>query len=298
MRITKNPDYYFLGFRGYELFWPVRIITYGKLLIYDHMMSPYDSLLNERKSIRRNSFLDKLLFQYEKYILKSSDIIITDTSIHRHFFSELFNIPLIKIFDIPVAADEEIFYRSDLKQETPKTGPFEVLFYGSFLPLHGVDIILDAATSLKDFPIHFTLVGGNQNNPYSHAINQAKLINISQVEWVEFEKLPELIAKSDIGLGGPFGDTGQSQRVITTKTFQFLAMAKPVIIGESAQEFGFKDKYNCLSIPRGNSNALTDSIIWAFEHPDQIIQIGQKGFDLYRERYSLEIISNKLRELI
>lgn len=296
IRISKKNDFYILGFRGYELFWPVRIITLGKPLIYDHMMSPYDSLLNERKSIKKGSFIEKLVYLYEKSIIQNSDIVLTDTENHKKYFQELFNVGSQKILDIPVGADEELFHIHHA-QSLDKQVAFEVLFYGTFLPLHGINVILDAASWLRDHPIHFTLIGGDKSNPYYQMIKQTALDNVTHIEWVEFEHLPMLISHTNIGLGGPFGNTGQAHRVVTGKTLQFLAMAKPVIVGEIDTNYGFKDKVNCIMVPQGDGRALADAINWAFHHKTEIEQIGWQGYKLYQDRYSIKHISEKIKSI-
>jgi glycosyltransferase involved in cell wall biosynthesis len=296
VRILYNPEFYILGFRGYELYWAVRLISMGKPLIYDHMMSPYDSLLNERELIKRGSLIEKLVYLYEKSIVDNSDIILTDTNIHKKYFEELFNVKPLKMVEIPVGADEKLFYTHHRKS-LDKNATFEILFYGTFLPLHGIDVILNTASRLCDHPIHFTLIGGNKSNRYYQIIKQTALGNVTHIDWIEFRDLPELITRADIGLGGPFGNTGQAHRVITGRTFQFLAMAKPVVVGELVGDYGFKDKVNCLVVPQGNEKALAETIYWAFRHKTEIEQIGQKGYELYQSRYSIKQISEKLKKV-
>jgi glycosyltransferase involved in cell wall biosynthesis len=296
IRASQKIDFYILGFRGYELFWPVRIITFGKPLIYDHMMSPYDSLLNERKWIKEGSFIEKFVYLYEKSVIDNSDIILTDTDIHKKYFDELFKVNSQKILEIPVGADEELFHIHNT-HNLDKPVTFEILFYGTFLPLHGIDVILGAASRLRDYQIHFTLIGNNKSKRYHQMIKQASLGNVTYTEWIAFEHLPQLIAQADLGLGGPFGNTGQAHRVITGKTFQFLAMAKPVVVGELAGNYGFEDKVNCLVVPQGNEKALAETIYWAFRHKTDIEQIGRQGYELYQSRYSIKEISEKLKKV-
>jgi glycosyltransferase involved in cell wall biosynthesis len=258
------------------------------------MMSPYDSLLNERKSIKKGSLIEKLVYLYEKSIIHNSNIVLTDTDAHKKYFQELFNVNPQKILGIPVGADEELFLHNTQSLEPVA---FEILFYGTFLPLHGVDVILGAASRLRDDRIHFTLIGSNKSNRYYQMIKQATLVNVTHTEWIAFEDLPQLIAQADIGLCGPFGNTGQAHRVITGKTFQFLAMAKPVIVGEFVGDHGFEDKVNCLVVPQGDEKALAETIDWAFHHKTEIEQIGQKGYELYQSRYSSNKISEKLKKV-
>jgi glycosyltransferase involved in cell wall biosynthesis len=265
------------------------------------MMSPYDSLVNEKMKMRGKSLLGRAVYFYERSVLLASNLVLTDTKIHRQYFHELFNIPRKKITAIPVGADEDVFRLDVSTEQAADSGFLEVLYYGSFLPLHGMDIILRAASLLRDKPVHFTLIGGNRLDlsVFHHSIEEFELSNVTHIDWVEYEELPHYITRADLGLGGPFGDTGQAGRVITGKTFQFLAMAKPVIVGMyNGDDDGFEDKVNCLQVPRGDEQALANAISWAFEHGESMKRISQKGYELYKSRYSILQISKRLKGVI
>lgn len=297
IRIIKNPDCYILGFRGLEYYWLVRLIVIGKPIIFDHMMSPYDSLVNERRLIKKNTWLDKLIFFYEKMVLKSSKMVLTDTNVHKNYFRELFKIEAGKIFAVPVGTDEEVFMPVTVPLiKNSKKSSFKILFYGSFLPLHGIEIILQSACLLKQYPINYTLLGGDTSkiSPYLKLIDENQL-NVNYLRWVDFEQLPELINSCDIGLGGPFGNTGQAQRVITGKTFQFLCMGKAVIVGENSCHVGFENKFNCIIAHQGDAFALSEAIKWAFLNREKLSYIGKNGRILYNSQYSTNHISQQLR---
>jgi len=298
IRLRYNPDCYILGFRGYEIFWLVRLITIGKPLVIDHMMSPYDSLLYESKKVKPNTILDRLIYRYEQSTLRSAHLILTDTVIHQKYFSNLFNVPLSKIKPVSVGTDETVFKPFLSNKIVDNT--LKLLFYGSFLPLHGIDIILQAAKLVEDLPIEFTLIGGNRIDltEFHAVIKQLGLTNIIHSEWIDFEQLPNLINQTDIGLGGPFGNTGQGRRVITGKTFQFLAMSKAVIVGKIDHDYGFVDKDNCLLIPQGNAQVLAQSIEWAYKHRSHLIDIGFAGWELYQKQFSVTILKNQLTTIL
>lgn len=300
IRLTKNPEIYILGFRGYEIFPIVRVITWGKTLIYDHMMSPYDSLLNERKTIREGSLLEKFVFLYEQTILKIADVILADTNEHKQFFQNKFGIQPEKVHAVPVGTDEELFTGEAPPAPEMKDSPFRVFFYGTFLPLHGIDIILNTARALKDMPIVFRIVGGEAKNAEKcrAKISSENLNNIDYSEWIDFKELPSCIMEADLCLGGPFGNTGQAQRVVTGKTSQFLAMAKPTVVGRIPEDCGFIDRENCLLVNQGDEKDLAEAILWAYENREKLADIGLKGYDLYKTRFSTESIANRLRGII
>ncbi|HPQ42880.1 MAG TPA: glycosyltransferase [Syntrophales bacterium] len=299
IRSTKKPDYYILGFRGYEIFWIVRILTIGKPLILDHMMSPYDSLISEKKLFKKGRFIERLIYYYEKSILKYSDIVLTDTVIHRKFFSNLFKKEEKKIYAVHVGTDEDLFKMIPSGNEVQKKDLLNVLFYGSFLPLHGINIILTVAYLLQDKPICFTIIGGDGKalRNFNAMKKRLGLNNIIHKKWVPFEQLPDVIHQADVCLGGPFGNTGQACRVVTGKTFQSLAMGKTVIVGKIEHDYGFIDKDNCLLVSQGNERDLAGAILWCFENQDKLPVIGNKGLDLYRKIFSIACIEGILSAL-
>ncbi len=289
-RWTERPGAYVLGFRGYELFWPVRILTAGRVLIVDHMMSPYDSLLNERKTIRKGSLLDAFVYRYERGILRFSDLVLTDTESHRNYFLELFGLPAEKIAAVPVGTDETLF-RPHPEVVSGGNGRLHVFFYGSFQPLHGIPVILEAARLLQGRPVHFTIAGGKGPGEHSPGDPGEPLPHVTRLGWVPYRELPGMIARADLCLGGPFGNTGQARRVITGKTYQFLAMGKPVVVGRTLDSTGFEDRHNCLLVPQGSGRALAEAILWCLENRDRLAEIGRNGRMLYERHYSTSCIA-------
>jgi glycosyltransferase involved in cell wall biosynthesis len=294
--MQENPDSYILGFRGYELFWPVRLITFGKKLIFDHMMSPYDSLLYERKLIRPRSFPAKLVHQYEKSVLKFSDAVLTDTNLHKEYFAELFHIDPEKIFPIHVSTDENLFKWSEPRIPD---GHFNVFYYGSFLPLHGIDIVLEATEMLlHEKSIRFTFIGGGKRMKRLFENRGNRAGNICYKNWVDYHLLPDWINQADLCLGGPFGGSGQACRVITGKTFQFLAMGKPTVIGKINEPAGFIHRQNCILVEQGNVRQLADAVLWAHKNRQILNNIGHEGCQLYQDRFSNRRIAERLKDIL
>lgn len=296
IRMKYKPDLYILGFRGYELYWLIRLLTWKRPLIYDHMMSPYDSLLFEKKQIKQTSLLARIIYRYEQAVLKNADLVLTDTPLHQHYFSSCFQLPQNQVRVVHVSTDEVLFK----PMQTAMSEPFTIFFYGSFLPLHGVDIILEAAQLVQDLPVRFHLVGGHKLNLswFHETVRQNHLTHIDHTLWIPYSFLPQTIAQAQLCLGGPFGNTGQAQRIITGKTYQFLAMAKPTIIGQIDHDYPFIDKKNCFYIPQGNANALAETIRWAYAHTSRLPEIGQNGYRLYQEKFSINHIATELESIL
>jgi hypothetical protein len=298
-----DPDVYFLGFRGHEFYWPLRGLVGNKPIVLDALMSPYASLSRERKFGTLGVVAASAWRILESSILNDADLVLTDTTPHLRFYEDEFSLPPDKLLALPVGAEESgaIISTTKLDNATQDKNEMGVLFYGSFLPLHGVDIILDAASLLRELPIRFDFVGGNSRQARKFKTDCANkgVTRYTHRPWVSFDELINVtIPEADLCLGGPFGDTEQARRVITGKTSQCLALGKPTIIGEIDEMHGFVDKQNCLLIPQGNPEALAEVLRWAYENRDQLEVIGEHGRSIYAEKLSIKVIRERLGKTI
>jgi glycosyltransferase involved in cell wall biosynthesis len=298
-RIRYKPNVYIIGFSGYEIYWPVRFLTWPKPLIFDEFINAYEWFVKEHALIKEKSFISKILRWYVRSILKNSRKILTDTMLHAKSSAFTYGIPLSKYQTLYVGTDENLFEQVESKVNEKE---FIVFFYGNFLPLHGMEYILDAARLLQGLPIKFVIIGGvdkeREFKKFTEYTEAYGLTNIQHHSWVDFEELPRYIAEADLCLGGPFGGTPQSQKVITGKTFQFLAMCKPVIVGRIEEESGLIDKENCLLVPQKSGNVLAGAITWGYNHPDELKKIGQKGYELYYKSFSTQALTPTLSDIL
>ena len=298
-----DPDIYILGFRGHEFYWPLRGLVGDKPIILDALMSPYASLSRERKFGIPGVAAASAWRILERGILNDADVVLTDTTPHLQFYQQEFLLPSGKLLALPVGAEESSAdvhptqYNSPAKSEDEMS----VLFYGSFLPLHGIDIIIEAASLLKGLPIRFDFVGGNDQQARKLKAKCADLgiIRYTHKRWVSFDELINLIIpEADLCLGGPFGNTEQARKVITGKTSQCLALGKPTIIGKIDEDFVLVDLQNCLLVPQGNPQALAQAIQWAFDKRHQLSTIGEQGRSIYSERLSVNVIRQLLSQTL
>ncbi len=303
-RRRHKPDVFIVGFRGQEVFWLFYPFMRGRRIIFDEFVNHHDWIVDEHNKFGPvGKWLVAVLDAYMRWVVRRSTYVLEDTEAHAALSRTLYRAPAEKIVAIPVGANEDLF-----KPETAsKNGNLEALFYGNMLPLHGINVILDSIKRLNDNgrikSMHFTLIGGRGKpkmiNLVEKFISDNELSGkLTYLEWVDAEKLPTYIAKADICLGGPFGGTGQARRVITGKTFQFLAMNRPSIIGETDNQGLFQDKKNCLIVPQNDSLELADALWWATNNRNRLEAIGLKGGELYKENFSSEVIGKTLHGLL
>lgn len=294
IRHSVDPDVYVLGFRGHEIVWLVRWITHGKPLVLDALMSPSAALSEESKHGLAGLIAAPLIRVLEHVSLKAADLVLTDTQSHVDYYVSAFGMPRSRFLAVPVGALEVPVPTGDAA--APPNRNLRVLFYGSFLPLHGMETMLEAATLTADLPIEFEFVGGTpaQGGLLAQRCSAAGIRHQWRA-WIPFESLVSSeIPRADVCLGGPFGATPQAKRVVTGKTSQCMALGKATVVGRIAEDFGFIDRENCLLVDQGDPRGLADALRWCHAHRDRLPAIGEAGRRLYLQRLSIDTLSSLL----
>jgi len=296
-RITKRPDAYVVTFRGYEMLPFVLCIKGRKPLVFDELVNAI-AYLHEHNKVQPGSGADKVFRVFYGWLIRRCRFVLADTQAHGEFSASLSKADPGRFITIPVSADESTFYPR--KTKAGPTKGFNVFYYGVMTKLHGLQYMLDAAVILcKKYPdMTFTMGGdaGRSDAAFKAAVKKGA--RITHRPWFPYEELPGYAQAANVCVGGPFGNTPQSQFVITTKTFQFLAMGLPVLIGRNKVNTIFNHKVNSLVVPQGDTQALVDAISWAYEHPKELTAIGQAGRKLYEQQFSQAIIAKQLQKIV
>lgn len=286
---------FFLGFYGQPLVFPTRIRWRGPLVL-DAFVSTYDTYCFDRQIFNPHSLFGWIAYQIDRISCQMSDVVVVDTLAQKHYFERTFDVPLSKIHVLYVGCNEQLFSPQDVQPSKKPT----VLFYSSYLPLHGVDVILHAAHLLRGESIQFILLG--YGSEYQKALGIAQKLKLTNVEFrnpVPLEALPKIIAQATICLGGHFGRSDKAGRVIAGKTFQCLAMEKPTIVSDTpANNELFTDGWDALMCPRNNPAALADTIRYLLSNPKLLVSLGKRGRQTVLRTSGDEVTSRALRTIV
>ncbi len=255
----------------------------GKPLIFDTFVSLYDT--NKDRNILQNPLISKLFYYLDKFNCRFSDIVLQDTYESSKYFIETFGLSESKFRRLVIGAEDKIFYP---KKFTRMDGKFKVLFYGTYIPLHGIQYILQAAKLLEEYDdIEFQLIGNGQTfNEMQMLKEELKLSNLFFMDSVPYMDLPKYISDANICLG-IFGGTVKSMRVIPTKVYQILAMGKPLVTGDSkgVRELLISGK-NSLLCDMANPKSLAECILLLKNDEVLCEKISSGGFNLFKSELS------------
>lgn len=300
LKYWKENDYFFVpAFRHKDV--PLAkflsLITH-KPLFFDPLISRYETKIVDWEKAGKNSFQAWWNKKIDWTAFKFSDLIFADTSSHANYYSREFKIDRRKFRLLPVGADEEIFAPGNNSVEKDF---FLVQFYGSYVPLQGIEYIVQAAKMVekKDKSIKFELIGSGQTYPkIKDLVYRFKLNNVELKDWVAYRELPGTISRADICLG-IFGKGAKAKRVVPNKVYQTMAMRKPVITGRTPTilEF-FEHKKNIFLCEVGSGNSLAQAILELRNDENLCQKIAQNGWQTVRKKFNTASLGKQLKEII
>ena len=253
----KKYDEVFIGFAPQLIlpFWQWKFRK--KSVTIDFFISMYDTFIFDRKKFKKNSLFSKFFHYLDQKTISLADTIICDTKEHGKYFTEEFNASPKQLHTLYLEADTTIYYPREKKKENDF---FEVLYFGSILPLQGVDIVLKSAQILRrNSAVHFTLIG-----PIEKKYQKIESDTITYLSWLPQEQLAEAIAQADLCLAGHFnGEIQKAKRTIPGKAYIYQAMKKPMILRDNPanRELYSEDMEGIYFVEMGNPQALAEKIL-------------------------------------
>ena len=244
-------------------------------LVVDMMISLADTLAGDRARV--SGVKAKALAAADRMSLAAADIVLADTAANARFLSERFGVPRDRLVVAPVGAEPRAF------PVTPvPSGPCHALWYGKLSPMHGLDVILDAARIPGTPPIR--LVGGGQLDDWlAGELRRSPPRGLEHVPWVPYDQLGHAMAACGIVLG-IFGRSDKASRVVPNKVFQAMAAGRPIITADTP---GIREVLthgvDAVLVPAGEPAALAAALISLAEDPAARARLGQAARARYEQ---------------
>jgi glycosyltransferase involved in cell wall biosynthesis len=293
---ARHADLVVAGFLGQPLaLVAARLLR--KPVLLDAMISVFDTFCFDRRVTSPGSLLGRVAFALDHQAVASARLTLVDTGAHAAFFAETFGVPLNHLFVHYIGPDFQL-------SDEPGGNTHEcivVLHYSSFLPLHGVDIVVQAAATLQsEVRLRFRLVGTGPTRARALLLaERAGVKNVDFVDWQPLEELRRSISHATIALGGHFADNAKARRVIAGKTFQFLAACRPTIVGDNpANREIFEAGVHVEMVPHADPTALADTIRALANDRERRAYLGGTGGALIHQAFEPSQVASELRRAV
>jgi hypothetical protein len=202
----------------------------GAFHIVDFFVGLHETEVGDDKSTDGRSFRARLLAWVDRMAIRSADGCFTDTEARARRFSKLDN-GRTSFASLPVGAPT---WALDAELSGTRGGrpdrPVHILYYGSYLALHGLSSFVASLSGLGDLDFSLLMIGTGpergpieglvRNSPFSH--------RVEFLDFAEPEVLVTHITNADV-LIGVFGESDKAAEVIANKVWQGLYLGKIVV---------------------------------------------------------------------
>ena len=291
-RIIFVPDF---RHKDVPLAWLLARIS-GRKLVFDPLVSRYETRVLDRGDAAHGSPQAWHNRNLDRISLRLPDLVLADTDVHADFFAGEFGVDRAVVRAVPVGFDEDIFKEAPVREGA---GTCRVLFYGTYLPLHGVETIVEAAAILRGRKVVFTLVGTGQT--HAGVKRRAEREGCGNIEFrlpVREDELAPLIAGADIVLG-VFGSTLKAGMVVPNKVYQSLAVGRAVITADTpAVREHFKSGTHLLTVPPADPAALAGAVERLIDNVEARNRLAAQGGVFVRDRFNSVRVAERLAAVL
>lgn len=262
-------DWVLLGYPAIVDIFVIRLLARarGARVAMDWFLSAYDTIVLDRRLVGRRHPLAWLVYATEWLAVRLADAPFMDTAAHARRMERLFRLEPGRCGHAWVGVEPGVFASQHADHAAPaparpSDAPLQVLFYGQFIPLHGIPTIVEAARLLRDEPVEWRLVGRGQDaDRIRTMLAEQPLPRLRQDDWVPYPELVDAITAADVCLG-IFGTSDKAASVIPNKVFQVLAAGRPLITRDSpaVRELICDDPPCTWLVPAGDPFALADAV--------------------------------------
>ncbi|NCT69319.1 MAG: glycosyltransferase family 4 protein [Xanthomonadaceae bacterium] len=228
----RASDVVYLPYPAPLTLWWLSIIPRGwrPRCIADAYISLWDSMFRDRGGGDVRGVVSRIVRRFEARSLRAAALVLVDTEANKRQMIADFALSARRIRSIPLAINERLFPSSG-REQAPSDRPARVLFVGTLVPLHGIDIVLAVAAELsKSDGIEFRLIGDGQQSALVEAfVRTGNVAGFTWIrEWMPLADIAREIEEADVCLG-VFGGEGKAARVLPFKSYCALAAGKAIV---------------------------------------------------------------------
>jgi glycosyltransferase involved in cell wall biosynthesis len=265
----------------------------GALCAADPLISRLDTMVGDWGIYSPRSIDGWACRRWDEVAFGWPRVVVADTQAHAERFAAMVGRPPFPV--VYVGAADEFF---DIPDDEPSPSPLRVLYVGGFLPLHGVETIVEAAARLEAETgprIVIELVGDGIHYAAMRArVAEAGLAHVVFHGRRPLAELPSRMAAAHVVLG-VFQKDGEGERVLPNKVVQGLAAGRCVVTADTpaAREL-LVDDGNAVLVPAGDADALARALARLAADPTRRLRLAHAGRALARTTLSAEATARQL----
>jgi glycosyltransferase involved in cell wall biosynthesis len=285
VRGRRTPDVVVVGYLGHFDVHLARRRFPRSLVVLDHLISASDTAKDRGAA---GGVLQRILVQLDARACRAADVVVVDTDEHRDVLPAAARPAAVVV---PVGAP--FAWHAPAPAPRPPGTPLRVVFFGLYTPLQGASTIGAALARLAGEPgIEVHMIGSGQD---LEAARRAASANprVHWSEWVDYDRLPALLAESDVCLG-IFGTSPKALRVVPNKVYQGAAAGCVVLTSDTPPQRRALDGA-AEFVPPGDAAALAESLRRLAVDPERVVELRRRAWRRAQRSFRPEAVVAPLR---
>ena len=284
-----------VGFPGAEVMLLARWLT-RKPIIFDAFSSSYLTNIIDRRSWKSGSFRARWYRLLDGWSCRLADAVLLDTNAQIDYFVREFGLSRNKFFRIFIGTDADVFH--PLEGEKNRSS-FRVHFHGTYIPLHGIEHIIDAVPELLAQSVELDIAGDGKSKP--QILARAAVLGVA--DRIRFygdtthEELVRLMANVDVCLG-IFGDSEKARLVIPNKIYEYAAVKKPVITLDTPAMRELFDERSMVLIPDAKPVTISNAVRRLASDPALRARLAERAYQIVLQNATPVHIGHQVAEII
>jgi glycosyltransferase involved in cell wall biosynthesis len=286
------------GFNGQLDVLVARLLAGRRRVLFAPLVTITETLIDDRQRYGEASLPGRFVRWLDRASFRAADVALVDTKAHQEYVVQRLGVAPERIAVQYLGAPS--LFSGPLAPETPRRRPgtrLKVINYSTFLPLHGMRVIAEAARLISPSEgIELELIGSGPEWASCESL-VGRLPHVSLIEWVPYADLPERIAAADVALG-IFGSTAKARFVIPNKVFQAAELGRAVITADTpAIREVFVSGDSILAI-EPEPGALAGALRSLASDSELRRRLGEQGRRAVEQAAGAEVRARRLRELL
>lgn len=235
----------------------------------------------------------------DRMVIQSADVLV---HLSRHELEYI--VSLVKarpprcVEIVPLAVEERAIAQSDA------ASPFRICWFGSFIPLHGIERVLTAISILVSRGVDVRLDMFGPDSPEARrwrsrilelALDSRCSVNVDQ--WFPKSPPADVVSRYHLALG-VFGESEKMQHVFPNKVVDAFASRLPVLTSDTPALPEFVDTERHLFSCSPTPEAIAEAIEMITRAPAERDRRAAEGHALYRTRFTMQRYAADIRRIL
>lgn len=276
-----------------------------KKVIVDFYISLYDALVNDREQLSAESSAARKMLKLDRQTVEIAEKVI--------FLNQSEQAYYLKVMDIEVDVSRLVYIPLTTSRKRKANLPYvsnrvtrpTLCWWGTYIPLHGLEKIIRAAEILRSTGFSFRLyLFGNSESlgaPFAKLVSELDLSDVVEIRndltFADYSLEDFLVHNCDLAFGS-FGDSGKAKTVLINKVIEAASMGIPVVSASTRGLSEFFSSWDNIFFSEATPEALAQEIRLIISENNKIRSVGGQAFVTYEQNFSSRRLAKELSKIL